>query len=212
MSVTVLFEDNHLLILDKPSNLPTQPSLEHKDSLETRAKHYLKKKYQKPGEVFLEAVHRLDKEVSGIVIFAKTSKALSRMNDLIRGKKVEKIYHAKVHGHLKVKQQKLCDFLVKKPHHAIVSCKEDPEAKESILRYTIIEEKQGYSLVEIQLESGRYHQIRVQMSHLGHPVLGDTKYGSSVSYPDSHIDLKHVRVVFEHPVQKTQLLIESKLT
>lgn len=211
MNVNVLFEDNHLLILDKPAGLPTQPSLEHEDALEIRAKDYLKEKYQKKGSVFLSAVHRLDKEVAGIVIFAKTSKALSRMNELIREKKLEKIYHARVQGHLKIKQQRLCDFLVKKSHHAIVSCKEDPEAKESILTYKVVKEEKNQSLLEIQLESGRYHQIRVQLSHLGHPVLGDTRYGSTTIYPDSHIDLKHVRVVFEHPVQKTQVLIESSL-
>lgn len=211
MSVRVLFEDNHLLILDKPAGLPTQPSLEHKDALEVRAKAYLKDKYQKKGDVFLSAVHRLDKEVAGIVIFAKTSKALSRMNDLIREKKLEKFYHAKVHGALKIKEQRLCDFLVKKSHHAVVSSKTDPEAKECTLTYKVIKEEKNSSLLEIQLESGRYHQIRVQLSHLGYPVVGDTKYGSSISYPDSHIDLKHVRVVFEHPVQKTQIIIETLL-
>lgn len=209
MSVYVLFEDNHLLIIDKPSGLPTQPSLEHKDSLETRAKAYIKEKYQKKGEVFLGAVHRLDKEVAGIVIFAKTSKALSRMQCLLREKKLEKIYQAKVQGHLAIKENRLCDFLVKKPHHAVVSYKGDPEAKESVLYYKVLREEKNTSLLEIQLESGRYHQIRVQLSHLGHPVLGDIKYGSTITYPDFHIELKHTRVSFEHPVQKTIIVVQS---
>lgn len=206
----ILFEDNHLLIIDKPAGMTTQVSPEHKQALETEAKRYLKKKYQKQGDVFLGVVHRLDKEVAGIVVFAKTSKALSRMNEMIRGKTMVKIYHARVHGHLEIKEQKLCDFLVKRPHHAGISFKEDPEAKECVLYYKVLKEEGENSLLEIQLESGRYHQIRVQLSHLGHPVLGDTKYGSMTIYPDSHIDLKHVRVEFAHPIQKTLIEIVAE--
>jgi 23S rRNA pseudouridine1911/1915/1917 synthase len=212
MNLPVLFEDNHLLIVNKSANLPTQPRSvqeETQDSLESRAKAYIKEKYQKPGDVFLHAVHRLDKEVEGIVIFAKTSKALSRMQELIREKKLEKFYHAKVHGHLMIKKRKLSHFLAKKSHHAIVSHSEDPEAKHCVLSYEVLKEDKHTSLLEIHLESGRYHQIRVQLSDLGHPIVGDAKYGSTMTYPDHHIDLKHTFVSFEHPVRKT--LLEIKL-
>ena len=212
MTLSILFEDNHLLIVHKPANIPTQPrssEVTDEDSLEYRAKAYIKEKYQKPGSVFLHAVHRLDKEVEGIVIFAKTSKALSRMQELMREKKLEKIYHAKVHGHLQIKQRKLSHFLVKKSHYAVVSGKEDPEAKQCVLSYEVVKEDKNTSLLKIHLESGRYHQIRVQLSDLGHPVVGDTKYGSTTAYPDHHIDLMHTYVAFEHPIRKT--LLEVKI-
>jgi len=203
----VLFEDNHLLLVDKPHNLVTQTTEGHIDSLEERAKQYLKKKYQKPGNVFLHAVHRLDKEVGGIVIFAKTSKALSRMNALIREKKLKKIYRARVEGHCKHKQGSLSHTLLKQEHRSQVS---PQEGKESTLHYQVIQEEKKSSIVEITLETGRYHQIRVQMSYEGHPILGDTKYGSSISYHDGHIDLKHVRVEFMHPIQQSLVMITTE--
>lgn len=209
MSVWVLFEDNHLLIVDKPAGLVTQPSKEHSDSMETRAKVYLKEKYQKPGDVFLHAVHRLDKEVAGIVIFAKTSKALSRMNLLIREGKLLKIYRAKVEGIFLRKEGRLSDFLVKHSHYAAVASVKNEQAKESVLSYKVLSKHPDGSLLEIELDTGRYHQIRAQMSARGHPIIGDRKYGSKTSYADGHIDLQHVRVAFEHPVHKTSVNVVS---
>jgi 23S rRNA pseudouridine1911/1915/1917 synthase len=210
MSVDVLFEDNHLLIVDKPAGLVTQPSNEHGDSLETRAKLYIKKHYHKPGSVFLHAVHRLDKEVAGIVIFARTSKALSRMNALIREGKLLKIYRASLEGHIAHKKQMLCDFLVKKPHHAECSSSDEEGAKKSTLSYQVMQEGAEGSIVEIELETGRYHQIRVQMSAQGYPILGDKKYGSTKKYRDGQIALSHVRVEFQHPVLQTLVKIVSR--
>ena len=211
MTVSILFEDNHLLILDKPAGIATQPSLEHKDSLETRAKIYIKKTYHKEGEVFLHAVHRLDKDVSGIVIFAKTSKALSRMNDQMRKRDFVKIYHAEVHGRMEGIEQRLCHFLKKGEHRTHLAKENDPNAQEAILTYTVIRSGKESSCLEIQLESGRYHQIRAQLSAIGHPILGDIKYGSSLEYTNQHIKLQHVRVEFVHPVTKVQMIIESAL-
>lgn len=204
MSLSVVFEDNHLLIVDKPPNLVTQPSKDHQDSLEMRAKDYIKHKYQKMGNVFLHAVHRLDKEVGGLVIFAKTSKALSRMNALIREGELLKVYRAKVAGHWKKKQGILSHQLLKQEHHTKVS---QGQGKTSSLRYTVVQEDEKSSVLEIVLETGRYHQIRAQMSAEGHPIIGDVKYGSVSSYRDGHIDLEHVHVEFEHPIHHTLVSI-----
>lgn len=211
MTVSILFEDNHLLILDKPAGLATQPSLEHKDSLETRAKNYIKTTYHKEGDVFLHAVHRLDKDVSGIVIFAKTSKALSRMNAQMREGDFVKIYCAEVHGIVKESSKRLCHFLKKGDHKTYLAKGNDPDAQEASLVYTVIRSGRDSSFLEIQLESGRYHQIRAQLSAIGHPILGDIKYGSTTKYPNEHIKLQHVRIEFVHPVTKVRTIIQSAL-
>lgn len=208
MTLRILYEDNHILAVDKPYGLVTQPSLEHSDSLEQRAKDYVKKTYNKPGLVFLHAVHRLDKDVAGIVIFAKTSKALERMHALLRNREVKKNYRAKVHGILKVKQGTWVDSLEKKDHKAYVNLKND-NGKVSLLSYSVIEEKDNHSYVDIDLQTGRYHQIRVQLSHHGHPIVGDVKYGSDISYPDRHIDLVHKQAEFIHPIKQSVIHLKS---
>ncbi len=207
MTLCILYEDNHLLAVDKPHGLVTQPSLEHADSLEQRAKKYIKNKYNKPGLVYLHAVHRLDKDVAGIVIFAKTSKALERMHLLLRNRQVKKKYKAKVHGILQPKQGTWIDSLEKQQHKAFVSFEE--EGKLSKLSYSVVQEMKDFCYVDIDLETGRYHQIRVQLSHHGHPIFGDTKYGSPVSYPDRHIDLIHKEAEFIHPIKQTLLELKS---
>lgn len=209
MTIHVVYEDSHLLVVEKPSMLVTQNSLDHDDSLEERAKDYLKKKYHKPGAVFLHAVHRLDKEVSGLVLFARTSKALSRLQEMMRKQEISKFYVAWVQGHLKNKQATLVHFLAKGDHQTKVVSSGHPEGKESTLVYEVIKESKQNSCVQIQLITGRYHQIRAQMSAIGHPVLGDTKYGSSQQYPNGRIDLKHQKMIFTHPVTKETLCITS---
>lgn len=209
MNIPILYEDNHLLIVDKPHGLVTQPSLEHSDSLQTRMEEYIRKKYQKPGAVFLHPIHRLDKEVAGIVIFARTSKALSRMNASIRERKIEKVYLAKVHGIFIIKERQVESFLEKREHYTKVTSSTHEDAKKATLYYKVIRETQKESIVEIELESGRYHQIRAQLQSLGHPILGDTKYGSFISYPDRHIELYHVKTMFEHPVKNTLMTVIS---
>lgn len=195
----VLYEDNHLLALYKAANLLTQPTAQEKDSLETRAKAWLKEKYQKPGAVYLHAVHRLDKPVSGIVLFAKTSKALSRLNESLRTKECEKIYRAEIEGSLLAQEGVLENILTHGEHEAY----EDPHGKLARLHYKMI--KTG--LVEIRLETGRYHQIRLQLALSGHPILGDAKYGSKVPYKEG-IALCHVRLTFPHPITKERLEIK----
>lgn len=208
MTLRILYEDNHILAVDKPHGLVTQPSLEHSDSLEQRAKDYIKQTYNKPGLVFLHAVHRLDKDVAGIVIFARTSKALERMHALLRNREVKKKYRAKVYGILKAKQGTWADSLEKKDHKAFV-CDKENAGKISFLSYQVIEEKDPYSFIDIDLQTGRYHQIRVQLSHHGHPIVGDVKYGSVFSYPDRHIDLIHKEAEFIHPIKQTLIHLKS---
>lgn len=205
--IDILFEDNHLLVLNKPAGLLTQPSGTDQDSLEAYAKAYLKEKYQKPGNVFLEAVHRLDKPVGGIVVFAKTSKALSRLNATLRSKQVKKIYHASVEGVPKRQEAVLEHYLVHDDFIATVVSKDHRDAKLARLSYKILETKGNESRLEIHLETGRYHQIRAQLSAIGHPIVGDAKYGSKINRPE--IALKHVRLEIEHPVTHEQVVFTS---
>ena len=197
MTPKVLFEDNHLLAVFKPAGWLTQPTPKETESLETWAKDFIKKRDEKPGNVYLHAVHRLDKPVSGIVLFAKTSKALSRLNETLRGKKWEKIYFAEVEGELPDEEGVLENRLSHGDHEAI----EDPKGKLCRLQYT--KRQNG---VEIKLETGRYHQIRAQLALAGCPIKGDVKYGGR---PLAHgeIKLSHVRLSFPHPVSKDIIAI-----
>lgn len=204
--IHVIFEDNHLLVLNKPAGLVTQPNGIDRDSLESLAKAYIKEKYNKPGNVFLHAIHRLDKPVSGIVVFAKTSKALSRLNESIRNKQAKKIYHAWVEGIPKLKEATLENYLIHDDYMATIGAKSTPGAKLARLSYRVIETKQNESLLEIILETGRYHQIRAQLSAAGHPILGDAKYGSKKR--QTEIALSHVRLEIEHPVTHEIMLFQ----
>lgn len=204
-----LFEDNHLLVLNKPAGLLTQPSGTGQESLEQQAKAWLKEVYHKPGNVFLEAVHRLDKPVSGIVIFGKTSKALTRLNASIRAKQTRKIYWAWVEGSVKLDEGILEHFLVHDDFHAKVVDAHHPEGKKARLTYRVLQRKQDRTLLEIELETGRYHQIRLQLSALGHPVWGDHKYGSKQTYAFEAIALHHRSLQFPHPISQALLTFEA---
>lgn len=195
----VLYEDNHLLAVNKPDGLLTQPSGTNEISLEALAKAYIKEKYQKPGNVFLHACHRLDKPVSGIVLFAKTEKALSRLNEMIRKREGEKIYVAQVERDLpsgSVLEHKLI--------HDDFKAVEDPNGKLCRLLY----KKIAPFLYEITLETGRYHQIRAQLSLVKSPIVGDVKYGAK---PSNRLYLHHTRFSFKHPVGGKEIVVESKL-
>jgi 23S rRNA pseudouridine1911/1915/1917 synthase len=205
----ILFEDNHLIFVNKPAGLLTQPQDNCTDSLETSVKAYIKEKYQKTGNVFLHAVHRLDRVVSGIVLFAKTSKALSRLNASIREKDVEKCYIALCEGHFEKKSGTLEHYLVHDDYKAVVCSKGSPDAKLSILSYTVIEEKDASSLLKITLTTGRYHQIRCQLSASGHPIIGDKKYGSKKSFEGDLIALHHYKMSINHPVTQERLTVLS---
>ncbi|MFS8563619.1 MAG: RNA pseudouridine synthase [Rhabdochlamydiaceae bacterium] len=196
-SANIVYCDNHLLVVDKPPGVATQPDLE------ILAKAWVKKKYQKPGNVFLEPIHRLDKSVGGLVLFARTSKALSRLQALMRERKISKIYQALIEGLLPKKEATLTHYLVHGDHKAFV----DPQGKEAILHYHVLEEKNGTTLVSIDLATGRYHQIRAQFAATGHPILGDRKYGSKHNFHEG-IALRHVRMEFEHPITHEKCVFE----
>jgi len=206
----VLYEDNHLIAVNKPAGMLTQPAEGINDSLENTVKEYLKNKYSKPGNVFLGVVHRLDRPVSGIVIFAKTSKALSRVNAMIRDREMRKTYCALVEGHLKEDSGILEHFLRHGDHIAHVCRPHDPGAKIARLHYKTLEKNETTTLLEIDLETGRYHQIRAQCAAVGCPIVGDAKYGSRTPFADGAIALHHSCLKLHHPVTKTLLHIECR--
>lgn len=204
-----IFEDNHLLILNKPAGLLTQPSGTEQDSLEQQAKLWIKSVYHKPGNVFLEAVHRLDKPVSGVVVFGKTSKALSRLNASMRAKQTRKIYWAWVEGDLSSDEGKLTHFLLHDEFHAKVVDEDHPEAKLANLTYKVLQRKKDRTLVEIELATGRYHQIRLQFSALGHPIWGDHKYGGKQTYEPAAIALHHRSLQLPHPISQICMTFDA---
>lgn len=207
----VIYEDNHLLVVNKPAGLLTQPTELESYSLENLAKAWLKEKYQKPYNVFLGIVHRLDKPASGIVLLAKTSKALSRLNEMIRSKNVIKTYCALVEGKPPKESGTLEHFLRHDDHKALVCHRDDPRAKFARLFYDDIRSNDKTTLLQIILETGRYHQIRTQCAAIGCPIVGDTKYGSQINLPHGVIALHHYRLQITHPVTKQPLFFEAPL-
>ena len=201
MPPDIVFEDNHLLVVNKPAGLLTQPSGTEQDNLEGRCKAWLKEKYKKPGHVFLEAVHRLDKPVSGLVVFAKTSKALSRLNSSQREKKSFKYYLTLLEKIPEPIEGTLKDYLVHDEYKATLSSQNNPNAKLCVLHYKFIKKLKDFALIEVQLETGRYHQIRAQLAARGTPIVGDVKYGSRLSTPlEEGIPLHHHQLIIPHPV------------
>ena len=202
--IKILYEDNHLLVVEKPINMPTQEDDSKDPDLLNELKKYIKEKYNKPGNVYLGLVHRLDRPVGGVMVFAKTSKAASRLSDQVRTHKLEKSYYAVIEG--KLEDGKLIDKLLKdeKTNNTIVS----PNGKESVLSFKNITYKNGLSLVDIKLETGRSHQIRVQFSSRNHPLYGDQRYNKHAKVGEQ-IALFAYKLSFEHPVTKE--LLEFKL-
>lgn len=201
----ILYEDNHLFVVNKPAGLLTQPTENESDSLEAQGKAWIKGKTQKPGNVYLHAVHRLDRPVSGIVVFAKTSKALSRLNASIRNQKTKKIYLAWVEGI----PNPLAGTLEHRLIHDNFCAKVDPKGKPAKLSYRVIKQEKDRSLVEIELLTGRYHQIRAQFAAMGCPIVGDAKYGSRLDFEKGRIALHHSKLMIEHPTSKEMLFIEA---
>lgn len=202
-----IFCDSHLLVLSKPAGLLTQPSGTDRVSLEAFGKSWIKKKFNKPGNVFLEAIHRLDKPVSGIVVFARTSKALTRLQEAGRKGLFHKEYLACVEGKFEESEGELEHWLLHRSHRAEVSFEKNPEAKRALLHYAVLgtfaSGQRTYSLLKIRLLTGRYHQIRVQLGKEGHPIVGDSKYGSSDAAPC--LMLHHYHFEAPHPVTKELL-------
>jgi|SRR5579872_8137 len=197
-----LYSDNHLLIIDKPAGIPTQTEGSVQTGIDHFAKEWVKQEMQKKGNVFLEPIHRLDKPVSGLVIFARTSKALSRMQEMMRAREIEKVYYTLVEGTLPQKKGNLEHYLVHDEYRARVVSSSTPDAKQAFLEYTVLESRESLCLVEVKLHTGRYHQIRAQFSAIGCPIVGDRKYGSQRFFREEAIALHHGKVSFIHPVKK----------
>ncbi len=208
----VVFCDNHLLVVLKPAGLSTQPHEKGQESLTDQAKAWVKKKFNKPGQVFLEPVHRLDKPVSGLVLFARTSKALSRLQELMRSSQIEKKYTALIEGTLPEREGILEHFLVHDEYKARVVNSSHKEGKLARLSYQIKSHNKTQSLVEIVLITGRYHQIRTQFAQMGCPIVGDKKYGSTAQTGASRIFLHHGSLKLIHPVTKEPLFFESAVS
>jgi 23S rRNA pseudouridine1911/1915/1917 synthase len=215
----IIFCDNHLLVVFKPAGISTQPHQAHEENLLDQAKAWLKKQFQKSGNVFLEPIHRLDKPVSGLVLFARTSKALSRLQEAMRQRKIEKTYFAWIEGILPHEKGTLEHYLFHGEHRAKIVDKSHPESKLARLHYLLTSKAsfaisssiKARSFVEIQLETGRYHQIRAQFAHIGCPIVGDRKYGSALHWKEDEIALHHGRLKFLHPVTQSELCFESMI-
>lgn len=207
--INIIFEDNHLLVVEKPINIPVCGDSSGDMDLLSILKKYIKDKYNKPGNVYLGLVHRLDRPVGGAMVFAKTSKAASRLSEQVRNNELEKIYYAVVCGKIDNKGE-FVDYLVKdsKKNMSFVTSKD--KGKFSKLSYQLIDYKNNFSLVEIHLETGRSHQIRVQFSSRGFPLVGDMKYNLNNSNK-INIALFAKKLSFYHPVTKEKLCFELKL-
>ena len=198
--MTVVYEDNHIIVVNKTASEIVQADKTGDTPLSETVKQYLKEKYQKPGNVFLGVTHRLDRPVSGLVIFAKTSKALTRLNEMFRTSEVKKTYWAVVKNAPQEQQNKSYAY-----------DKEVPNSKKAILHYRLIGHSENYYLLEVDLKTGRHHQIRCQLAKMGCPIKGDLKYGSPRSNPDGSICLHARRVRFVHPVSKELIELEAPL-
>ena len=206
-NLQVLFEDNHIVVVNKRAGDITQGDKTGVKPLSDVVKEYIKDKYNKPGDVFLGVVHRLDRPTSGIIIFARTSKALERLNKMLRDKTINKTYWAVVKNHPKKEKDTLINFLRKNPKNnkSTAYPKEIDGSKKAILHYAVIKKLDNYSLIEIDLETGRHHQIRTQLSNIGSPIKGDLKYGFDRSNKDGSIHLHARKIQFVHPVSKEQI-------
>jgi len=202
MELNVLFEDNHLLAVEKPRNLLIQEDATGDPDLLNIAKEFLVEKYNKPGNAFLGLVHRLDRPVGGVILFAKTSKAASRLSNEIRLNQFDREYYAVIRGTPDKKQDTLTDYLLKnrKTNISSVVSPDTKDAKKSILNYEVvgIDEANDLSLVYVTLETGRSHQIRLQLSHMGYPIYGDQKYGQKVNQPGEQIALWAYKIAVKH--------------
>ena len=202
--MTVVYEDNHIIVVNKTASEIVQADKTGDTPLSETVKQYLKEKYQKPGNVFLGVTHRLDRPVSGLVIFAKTSKALTRLNEMFRAGEVKKTYWAVVKNAPKESEGELVHFLVRneKQNKSYAYDKEVPNSKKAVLDYRLIGRSENYYLLEVDLKTGRHHQIRCQLAKMGCPIKGDLKYGAQRSNPDGSICLHARMVKFMHPVSK----------
>ena len=210
----ILYEDNHLLIINKNVGQLVQGDKTGDESLLDTIKNYIKIRDHKAGNVFLGLVHRIDRPTSGLVIYAKTSKALSRLTQMVKNREIKKTYWAVVPKEIVPQSQRLVHYLKKneKNNKAIIFTKPTDGAKESILTYQIIKMLDNYQLLEVDLETGRHHQIRAQLSKIGIPIKGDLKYGSPRSNANGGISLHARKLEFIHPVTKESISITAPIT
>jgi 23S rRNA pseudouridine1911/1915/1917 synthase len=206
-NLQVLFEDNHLIIINKRAGDITQGDKTGDKPLSEVVKEYIKEKYNKPGNVYLGVVHRLDRPTSGIIIFARTSKALERLNKMLRDKTIKKTYWAIVKTQPEKEKETLINYLKKNPKNnkSTAFNKEIDGSKKAVLHYNLIKKLDNYSLLEIDLETGRHHQIRCQLANIGLPIKGDLKYGFNRSNKDGSIHLHARKISFIHPVSKEEI-------
>ena len=207
----VVYEDNHIIVVNKTSSEIVQGDKTGDTPLSEMVKQYLKEKYNKPGNVFIGVTHRLDRPVSGLVVFAKTSKALPRLNEMFRNGEVKKTYWAIVKECPKETEGELVHYLVRneKQNKSYAYDKEVKNSKKAVLHYKLIGHSQNYYLLEVDLKTGRHHQIRCQLAKMGCPIKGDLKYGSARSNPDGSICLHARTVQFVHPVSKEMIQLTA---
>ena len=205
--IKVLYEDNHLLVVEKPVNILSQGDNTSDDDMVNLLKKYLKEKYNKPGNVFVGLVHRLDRPVGGCMVFAKTSKAASRLSEQVRNKSFKKTYRAVIHGKMNKQEDNLMDYLYKNKKTNMVSVvsKNTKDAKDARLSYETLDFKKNFSLVQIDLQTGRPHQIRVQFASRKHPLFGDQRYGQNLNKVVQQIALWSYKREIDHPTTKERM-------
>ena len=212
-NLQVLYEDNHIIVVNKRAGDIVQGDKTGDKPLSDVVKEYIAEKYNKPGNVYLGVVHRLDRPTTGLVIFAKTSKVLPRLNKLFVSKDIHKTYWAIVKNYPPIESDTLIHWLKKNPKNnkSTAYIKEVTDSKKAILHYKLIKQLNNYFLLEINLETGRHHQIRSQLATIGCPIKGDLKYGFDRSNPDASISLHARHIEFIHPVKKEPIIIKAPL-
>ena len=210
--ISIIYEDNHLLVVEKPANIPVQADISKDPDLLSMLKIYLTEKYKKPGNVYLGLVHRLDRPVGGVMVFAKTSKAASRLSEQVRSREIEKIYLAVTEGSFGSRSGTYKNFMLKDRNRnkAAIVPEGIPKSYEAVLQYDVIEERNNMTLVRINLKTGRSHQIRAQLSYNGHPIVGDVKYGrAKQSGFTDNLALWSYQLSFRHPVKDETMSFTS---
>ena len=207
----IVYEDNHLIIVNKSAGELSQSDYTRDLSLVDKVKNYIKTKYKKPGNVYLGLVNRLDRPTSGLVIFSKTSKSLARMNKLLKERKIKKIYHAVTEKSPNPKKGTLINFLKKNQikNKSFIVNENELKSKKAILHYTLIKKLKKFFLIEIMLETGRHHQIRSQLANIGCVIKGDVKYGAKRANKDKSICLHAKNIEFIHPITKTKISLDA---
>jgi len=211
MKLNIIYEDNHIIVVEKPAGVPTQADYTKDEDMYNLVRKYIKEKNNKPGQAFVGIVHRLDRPVGGIMVFAKTSKGASRLSEQVRNRTFKKIYLAEIEGNLENKKGTLENYLVKneKKNMSFITDKDAENAKLAKLDYEVIREKESSSIIRVTLHTGRHHQIRVQFSNIGHPLIGDTKYGTDKK-GRSDVMLWAYSLEFKHPTKDEIMKFEIK--